>query len=154
MTITATGNTLLAAANTHASCGAGRCGSYIDAIDLRNAVASGQTARLTGLQNSATHRTNLGLVSATGAPITVEIGLFAADGAALGTRTVALRPYEYFQETDVFGTLDALFVSAADLASVADAYAVVGSDTPDARFFAYASVVDNRSGDPMHVPAR
>jgi sugar lactone lactonase YvrE len=152
--ITATGGTLLAAADTHTSCAAGRCGSYIDAIDLRDAVVSGQTARLIGLQNSAAHRTNLGLVSATGAPISVEIDLFAADGTAIGTRTVELRPFEYFQETDVFGTLDALFVSAADLASVADAYAVVLSATPDAHFFAYASVVDNHSGDPMHVPAR
>jgi hypothetical protein len=33
-------------------------------------------------------------------------------------------------------------------------YAVVTSESPNARYFAYASVVDNRTGDAIFVPAR
>lgn len=35
-----------------------------------------------------------------------------------------------------------------------DAYAIVKSSTADARYFTYASVIDNRSGDPVCVPAQ
>ena len=34
-----------------------------------------------------------------------------------------------------------------------NAYALLHTDTPDGAFFAYASVIDNRSGDAIYVPA-
>jgi hypothetical protein len=37
---------------------------------------------------------------------------------------------------------------------VTDGYALVQTLTPGARFFAYASVVDNRSGDPVFIAAQ
>ncbi|MEW6338599.1 MAG: hypothetical protein ACOY3Y_04220 [Acidobacteriota bacterium] len=39
-------------------------------------------------------------------------------------------------------------------ADVSDGYAVLRTPTPGGRFYAYASVVDNRSGDPIYVPAQ
>ena len=43
--------------------------------------------------------------------------------------------------------------SEIDADDLADAFAVVRTDSPLARIFAYASVVDNRSGDPIYIPA-
>jgi hypothetical protein len=36
---------------------------------------------------------------------------------------------------------------------VEEGYLVVSSSTPDALFFAYASVVDNQTGDGIYIPA-
>ena len=36
---------------------------------------------------------------------------------------------------------------------VAKGFAVVSTDSPGGAFIAYASVVDNASGDPVYVPA-
>ena len=64
----------------------------------------------------------------------------------LGTRTYTLRAYESIQRTDVLAELGT--------SDVSDAYAVLRTTTSGGRFLAYASVVDNRSGDPIYIPAR
>jgi hypothetical protein len=50
------------------------------------------------------------------------------------------------------GQIDRIFqqVTGSD---VSDGYIVVSTTTPGGRFFAYASVVDNASGDPVYIPA-
>ena len=104
-------------------------------------------ARLVGLAESADpavgFRTNLGLVSTSHARSTLEVALHRGDGTVLGTLPVTLEGGEYRQLTRVFR-----LVTAED---VPDGYAVI-SGSWDSSFLVYASVVDNRSGDPVHVP--
>jgi len=95
---------------------------------------------------SAGSRTNLGLVSVSASPMTVVADLFRSDATQLGEVTVTLRPYESAQRTEVFREVTA--------GVVADGYIVVKTPTDRARFFAYASVIDNRSNDPVYMPAR
>jgi len=45
-------------------------------------------------------------------------------------------------------------LQSAQVTKTIEAYAAISSCTPDAALLAYASVVDNRSGDPFWVPAR
>ena len=66
-------------------------------------------------------------------------------GDLLGTLELTLRGNEYVQVTDAFDQVTS--------SSVDDGYAVVRTTTSGARFFGYASVVDNRSGDPVYLPA-
>ena len=63
-------------------------------------------------------------------------------------RPTELEPFASHQINDVFATLGAAKV----LVDAHDAYAVVTSETEGAAFFAYASVVDNGTNDPVFVP--
>ncbi len=129
-------------------------GQLVEGLAESAALAAGQEARIVHLTNSGTRRTNIGAVNAAGAPIEVAVSLFKGDGTHVGDTTLSLAPYAHVQENDVFNHLASPAVSAAALNAIDDAYAVVTSSTPGARYFAYASVVDNASGGPIHIPAR
>jgi hypothetical protein len=125
-------------------------GQFIAGTTLDQALEEGQEGFLIQLSHSPANdqgfRTNIGVASATGESIEVEVDLFSGDGTQIGTRTYTLLPYSYYQETNIFAE------ATAD--AVDNGFAVVRSETAGAMFFAYASVVDNRSGDPIYIPAR
>jgi hypothetical protein len=87
-------------------------------------------------------------------PIAVQVELFKGDGVRVGSLAFRLAAYSHLQQNDVFYHLSEMSMSALSLASIDDAYAVLRSSTSGARYFAYASVVDNRSGNPIYIPAR
>jgi PKD repeat protein len=128
----------------------GSYGQYVEGYPLAQGAATGQTAWLTQLPQSATtdtgFRTNVGVVNVTGQPIVVDISLSAADGVWLGTKTVVLNPFDFQQ-------VDRIFTQFAPL-GVDNGYALLTTSTQRALFFAYASVIDNQTGDPIAVPAR
>jgi len=126
----------------------GTYGQFIPAIE-DGTVTSGtvRLVQLTGSADPATgFRTNIGVLNVTASPIDVVVELFDAGGLPLGSLPVTLPPYGATQLNDVFRA-----VGAGD---VPDGWASVRTTTPDGRFVAYASVVDNRTGDPVYVPAR
>ena len=124
-------------------------GQYIAATAIDEAIRFGEEGRLIQLEHSSDpdrgFRTNVGLVSAWVAPIAVKVELYTAAGELLGTVPVNLAPNEYRQINQVFAR-----VTAGD---VADGYAVVRTTTVDGVLFAFASVVDNLTGDPVAIPA-
>lgn len=131
----------------------GTFGQLVPALADTMAFESGEQARLVQLVQSASiasgYRTNIGLVNVSAVTTTVEVALYAADGTFLGTLPApdtTLRPYEYRQIDQAFGKVTT--------AGVDDGYAVVSTRTSGGRFFAYASVIDNRTGDPVLVPAQ
>jgi hypothetical protein len=89
-------------------------------------------------------RTNVGVVNLTSATTRIAIELFRADGVSLGVLERTIKPYEHRQFNDVFAAVDA--------GDVADGYAVATTDTDGGSFLAYASVVDNGSGDAIFLP--
>ncbi len=123
----------------------GSYGQYIPALSLSDAAAPGNTAVVVHLRETASFRTNLGLLNASEVEITVEIELLDAAGASLGGLAVDLPPYAFHQLERVLRrvTLDPVELAAAHLATT----------TPGGAFLAYASVVDTASGDPILVPA-
>jgi hypothetical protein len=145
--VTAIGGDLLATAHTRTAGGAGHYGQFIGSLDEADAAESGSELRLIGLEASEAARTNIGVVSACGVPITVDIDLFMADGTGAGELQVELEAFASDQLSDVFASLGGK-TTAAGL------FAVLSSPTPGAHFFAYASVVDNGTNDPIFIPGR
>jgi hypothetical protein len=117
----------------------GTFGQLIGARPMSAAIVSGEPARLIGLQSSSAYRSNLGFANPGAEQITVTTELLSSDGTALGSRQDRIPARQHLQLTDLLGKLDN--------GEVTDAYAVVSSSDPDAAFFAYASVVDNQTGD-------
>ncbi len=124
-------------------------GQFIPAAGQGDAIRFGEEARLIQLSHSSDSasgaRTNLGVVNATGMAIQVVADLYTADGTFLGTVTQGLEPYGYRQVNRVFA-----HVTGSD---VADGYVVVRTTSGRGAFFAYASVVDNLTGDPVAIMA-
>ena len=145
-----TSGTILVTSRTYNNDSDGTYGQFIPAFEAREAAQQGSDYALIQLSRSASpttrYRTNLGFVNATGIGITVEVDLYTAAGVMLGSTQLDLLPYEMQQLNDVFAD-----VTVAD---VAEGYAVVRSRTGGASFFAYASVVDNRSGDAIFIPSQ
>jgi hypothetical protein len=125
-------------------------GQYIPGVPEATAGEHDQPVRLVQLAYSPNQgsgfRTNIGAVNLGDAEITIDVDLYAGDGTLLGTRAVTLPPYAYHQENNIYS-----YVTSSALE---DGFAVVSCADEAARFLAYASVVDNQSGDPVFIPAR
>jgi hypothetical protein len=125
---------------------AGTYGQFIPAITELTAVVSGRPGGLVQLQENASFRTNIGVLNLTGESVDLEIHLFSGDGSLFGVKDATLRPYEMEQYDKIFDDVGA--------GSVDSGYAVVRVVTEAGKVLAYASVVDNRSGDPVYVSAQ
>ena len=139
----------MASARTYNDSGSGSYGQLIEGIAEADAIPAGRTARLVGLVESgrddAGFRTNLGLVSVSGESMEVEVELRDGAASTLGTRVVVLEPWESVQLDRVFTAMTTEPIDAG--------LALVRTTTPSGRFFAYASVIDNRTIDPVYVLA-
>jgi len=102
--------------------------------------ATSHDAFLTGLTANAASRTNIGFFAAAdrGAPMTVTITLFAADGSQLGT------PQTF---TLAAGAMTQMQIGARELTSSARVSITSGSGVATA----YASVIANDTGDGIFI---
>jgi len=145
--ITATGGRITATSRTYNDDPDGTYGQTVPAVAEESGVGPESQSTMILLSRSADpsagFRTNLGLVNLTGSSIAVEIDVHDADGAVIGSLSRNLKPFEHRQFNDVFD------MAGAD--DVADGYAVVRTSTEDGSFLAYASVVDNGSGDAVFI---
>jgi len=123
----------------------GTFGAHLAGIERARALTPARPGILPQLKRCGTTRTNVGLANPGAAPVDVEIRLRAADGGALGTaKLVTVPPGGLVQENDVFASCGA--------GDAPIAWAGIEVKTPDGEAFAYASVIDNRTGDPTIVP--
>lgn len=136
-------------ARTYNQTASGTFGQLIGAGKQSQAIKSGATATIFPLSSSASRdrgfRTNLGFVNCGATPLTVEVSLYRSTGELAGTSSYSLAPYSFTQTTDVFAIVGAGDVDAG--------YAKVRASSLDGAFYAYASVIDNLSGDPLYVVA-
>jgi len=143
---------LLITSRTYNQLVSGTFGQSVPAIPIVNAIPYARSARIIGLSHDPSgvsgYRTNIGFVNATPAPITVEINFFKASGVLLAVRTYDLLPYEFVQRDKIF-ELDTITSDAIEYAFVE-----MRTTTAGGKFFAYASVVDNVTGDPTFVSAQ
>jgi|GEM_PF-818722 len=143
------GGGCLAIARTFNDSPEGTYGSALPALAAESAASTQDSAALIHLTESADdgsgYRTNLELLNASEVPLTLHVDLYGANGGELGGLTVDLLPFESRQLTRVFRQVTA--------AAVADGYALLYTSTPGGRFFAAASLVDNRSGDGTTISA-
>lgn len=156
--ISVTSGTILASSRTYNLMVAGNplnlpagatFGQFVPALAASDAVASTEQARLIQLAHSRAasgFRTNIGYVNTTNTTLTMTTDLYTATGTKLGTYNDSLPPFGYKQVDKIFEK-----VTSQD---VADGYAIVRTTTTGGAFFAYASVIDNPTGDPTFIPAQ
>ncbi len=145
--ITPANPTLVVTSRTFNQSTGGTFGQFLPGIPRDRAIVYGRQARLVQLTHhrsaSSGYRTNIGLVNATNMAIQVDVGLSAADGTQLGTVTVDLPAAGFIQ-------LDKVFEQVTD-GDVSDGYVLLSTPTPGGAFLAYASVIDNVTGDAVCV---
>jgi hypothetical protein len=128
---------------TYAADENGSYGQGIPAHSMLRAVRYGEMGRLAGLSESGNtsdgFRTNIGLANATGAMVTVDVWLYSSDGELVDSIELTLSGYEQRQ-------LNRVFPEATEVG-----YAVLSTSTPGGAFFAYGSVVDNKTADPTFI---
>lgn len=128
----------------------GTYGQFIAAIPESDAILHPRQRQILQLSSSpdpaVDHRTNLGFVNTTAVPVEVNIYVHAQDEALLHEMKVDLAPFEHRQLNR--------FLERAGLDDLVNATVRVQSATPDSRFIAYGSVVDNESGDAVFLPAQ
>jgi hypothetical protein len=145
--LTTSSGEILATSRTYNDDPGGTYGQTVSAIPGNRAVGLGGRATLIQLSRSSDpstgFRTNIGFLNAVAESIDVETTLYLADGSSVGSITRNLRPFEHRQLNDVF--------HLAGVDHVVDGYAVVTTSTVSGGFIAYASVVDNGSGDAVFI---
>lgn len=147
--IVASTGELMATSRTYNQTESGTYGQFIGGVPESLAITEADEGRIIQLRHNISgqsgYRTNLGLLNATDSQLTVSIDLFSGNGALLGTTNSSLGPFAFRQINRVFERVTSQ--------NVGNGYAVVKTETAGGRFFAYASVVDNTTGDPVYVPA-
>ncbi len=126
---------------TPAAGGAGSYGQFVPVVDM-DALEPVQD--LIGLREDTAFRTDLALVNAGGVEIEAHVEAWDAHGRPIGSRDLDLAPYSY--------TMLTRFLHGMTGEPVSDAWARVrftpaqGEASP--KGLAFASVIDNASGDP------
>jgi hypothetical protein len=135
--------------NIASSSVAGTLGQFIPAIPFGNfigrALDANHAATVLGLQQIAqndAYRTNVGVVEASGQPVTVLISAFDAKGNKLLDFPLELKGGEQRQLNSFL---------AQNKISLSDGRLEVKVASGDGKVTAYASVVDNKSGDPLFI---
>jgi len=130
---------------TFNSGGNGTFGQYIAGRTVDDALTQGLLLGLANVPGKPGFRSNPGFLNVTASPVTVTVRVFDASTAAeLGEGQVELKPLELHQINDVFA-----FIGKAS--TVVENATVEFSAT--GQVLAYASVIDNQSGDPVFVEA-
>lgn len=133
---------LFATSRTYNQSGGGTFGQDVPAVATDKALSATATSLFSGLSDSG-YRTNVGLFNMTSTPIDLSLTLKRPDGTALATKAFRLEGNMYSQ----FNVFSYLGVAGTAVASLV----VTGTGTGS--YTAYASVIDNVSGDAVLVPA-
>ncbi len=138
---------LAVTARTFFDNGSGTYGQYIPALTVVDgARLAGRARELLQVEQSESYRTNVGLVELNGAPATVEITASLPEVKAVPVINVPLQANEFLQLDSILASLGFTDIHNARLSiRVIDGDGVVG---------AYASLIDNRTGDPTLIPAQ
>ncbi len=112
--------------------------TYLQSTDLQQALY------LTGIESDASYRTNIGVVNRTGAPVAATLALFDTNGNPLGSVTVSV-PGNNFQQAAIANWFPG--VTNRSLAGMSMKVTSAANDAVSV----YASVVDNRTQDPIYI---
>jgi len=136
---------LFAYSRTYNQAASGTFGQYYPALSPSAALTSGQAGVVPGVKKNPGFRTNLGLQNLGESSCQVRVTLYNPSGAQLGSPvTETIGAWTWKQINDV--------VVRAGVASADLAYARVEVLTAGGKVWAYASVVDNATDDPVTVP--
>jgi hypothetical protein len=138
--------TLKVVSRTYALTDLGTYGQFVPALPFSDAATlggRGAVRELPHLAKSGDFRSNLGFVEVLGLEADLDLEMVDKAGDVLASTSVIVPPFAHRQINDIF---DYLGVDG-------DANAAVRLELKShGRVFAYASVVDNHSSDPIFVP--
>jgi len=138
------GTRTVAGSRTYAVDAAGSAGQAVPALAETAAAAGDDTVRLLQLAHSADpargFRTNLGFVNLADTEVTLKVELYRSPSQRVGVVYYSVPAAGSAQANSVFARWT--------VTDVDDGWAVVRPITPGARFIAWASVIDNPTGDP------
>jgi len=119
-------------------------GQFYPALSVLRTLGTNQTGTLPQLKKNAGFRTNVGVTNVGDSDTAVQIRLFDANGNQAGNPvTLNVTAGKWVQRDDIF--------AAAGVASADIAYATVDVTEAGAKVWAYASVIDNTTGDPTTI---
>jgi hypothetical protein len=121
----------------------GTQGQDYPGVVASSGLATGQSAYLAGLSESAAYRTNIGLLNCGATAAVVLVTLYDGAGTELGSYTVDLASGEWAQATQPFK-------SDGGQMAMARGYAMITVQSGSG-VFGFASVVDNVTSDPTTV---
>ena len=124
----------------------GTLGQSFDAVTRGRGIDAGESAHLAQLQQSASFRTNIGVLNMGNETLKVTVTLHDGAGGAVGTFTLAVGAGEVVQDNAPYR---ARFGRSDIVGGFATISVVAGKNA-----WAYASVVDNRTGDPTTIAMR
>lgn len=124
----------------------GTFGQFLAGVPGTAGLTAGEFAWLGQLRESASFRTNIGLVNTGVQTATVEITLVDATGAELASFQVEVGPGEWRQENQPFERI----ADRDDLDSASAKVSVVSGGP----VVAYGSVIDETTNDPTTIPMR
>ncbi len=124
----------------------GSSGTYGQSVPSVTSDALPMQQVLTGIESDADYRTNIGLVNRSNSPVTAALSLVTADGRSLGTIDVTV-PANAFQQNGL-----ASLWSSVNGGSYSRLTLTIASSAANA-LSAYASVIDNRTQDPIYIQA-
>jgi len=130
---------LMVSSRTYNDAPSGTYGQHIGGSPVLTGIPGDHRAYLFQLTRNDDFRTNIGFANALPSQLELDVTLHDAQGAELKTVQVSVPPHGFVQKTDILGS------------DVPDAYAIVKATTSEARYFAYASIIDNHTGDPTFV---
>jgi len=123
----------------------GTFGGYLPGVAVTSALTFGEMGCLPHLKKNASFRTNIGVVNLGTSTATVLIRLYGSGGQQVGSdRRVTVAAGALVQESDVF--------ALAGAGNHEIAYAGIDVETPGGAVWAFASVIDNPTGDPTMIP--
>jgi hypothetical protein len=137
---------LIVTARTFNDVSGGTFGQFLPGLEVDRSIEADELGILSQIKRTDVFRTNIGFTNYGEDPCEVRIRLYGEDGAQKGSDLlVADIPAGGWKQ------LNRVF-QAAGVDSCPIGYATVEVLTTGCQLWAYASVVDNSSGDPTTVP--
>ncbi len=118
----------------------GTFGQALPGVSAGDLVMEGETRRIIFMSEDDDFRANLGCQNGTDGNISIGYELYDDAGNSLGVGSMSLAAYSNKQINQIFSNN-----------SPVNGYVDVWSDTADAAFYCYGSVVDNVTGDPTTI---
>ena len=128
----------------------GTFGQFLPGVSMYQAMAYGEMGALSQLTNNGSFRTNVGFINLgiddakAAGDVQVRITVYDGSGSMIGTKNLTAGEGQWKQQNDIFGAVGA--------GTVDNGYAMVEVLTDGGQVWAYASVVDNATGDPTTIP--
>ena len=128
----------------------GTFGQFLPGVQMNQTMGSGEMGALSQLSNNDASRTNVGFINLgiddakADGDVQIRITVYDGSGSMLGTKNLTAGDGQWKQQNDIFGAVGA--------GTVDNGYAMVEVLTDGGRVWAYASVVDNATGDPTTIP--